>query len=276
VPILDDGTPELVETVNLVLSSPTNAVLGTPITATLSILDDDALATVQFSPVAFSVDEGSGPANIAVGLSKVSGVAVTVTYSTSAGTATAGLDYTDTTAQLVFNPGETLKTFPVSIVNDALDETDETVNLALSLPQNATLGTPDHVATLTILDNDNAPTVQFSASGYTVNEGSNTATITATLSAPSGFTVTVGYSTSDFTALAPSDYLTATGTLTFAPLQTSRTFTVTIVPDALDEANEIVNLALSNPNNATLGATGAATLTIVDNDFGIYLPLILR
>jgi Calx-beta domain-containing protein len=266
VTIVNDLVQEPVETVNLALSTPVNDVLGTPITATLSILDNDAPPTVQFSPAAFSVSEGSGPADIAVGLSHISGVPVTVTYSTSAGTATAGLDYTDTTGQIVFNPGEALKTFPVTLVPDTLDESDETVHLALTNPISATLGAPDDQATLTILDDDPQPTVQFSASGYSVNEASSTATITATLSAPSGLTVTVGYATSNVTALAGSDYVTATDTLTFTAGVTNATFTVPILPDALDEANEIVNLALSTPNNATLGATSAATLTIVDDD----------
>jgi hypothetical protein len=266
VTILNDAALESIETVNLALSGPTNGVLGTPSSAVLSILDDDSPPTVQFSPAAVSVNEGNGSADIEVSLSVAAGLPVTVTYATSDGTATAGADYTATNGQLVFNIGETSKTFNVPLMNDALDEPDETVNLTLSNPENATLGTPDDVGMLTIVDNDDAPTVQFSASGYSVNEGSSTATITATLSAQSGFTVTVGYSTSDFTALAPSDYGTATGTLTFAPLQTSRTFTVPIVNDALDEADEVVNLTLSSPNNATLGATGAAALTIADDD----------
>ncbi len=266
VPITDDLTFELNETVLLALSVPISASLGVPSTASSTILDNDSPPTVQFDPAAFSVNENSSSAIIQVSLSVVAGAPVTVTYATSDGTALAGSDYTATTNQLVFNTGETIKTFTVPILNDALDETDETVNLALSNPQNATLGTPDDVATLTILDNDNPPTVQFSASGFSVSEASSTATITATLSAPSGLTVTVGYGTSDFTALAGSDYVTATGTLTFTAGATNATFTVPIVNNTLNEADEIVNLTLSSPNNATLGANSSAALTILDND----------
>jgi len=266
VPITDDISFESNETVNLALSLPVSATLGAPSTATLTIVDNDSPPTVQFNPASFSVNESNSSAIIQVSLSVAAGVTVTVDYATSNGTALAGSDYLTATGTLTFTIGQVSRTFNVPIVNDALDEADETVNLALSSPQNATLGTPDDVALLTILDNDNPPTVQFSASGFSVGEASSTATITATLSAPSGLTVTVGYSTSDFTALAPSDYGAASGTLTFPAGQTTQTFTVPIVNDALNEADESVNLTMSSPNNATLGANSSAALTILDND----------
>ena len=110
VPILNDPSLESIETVNLTLSNPVSATLGTPVTATLSILDDDSPPTVQFNPASFSVNENTSSAIIEVSLSVAAGVPVTVTYATSDGTATAGTDYTATTNQLVFNPGETNKT----------------------------------------------------------------------------------------------------------------------------------------------------------------------
>jgi uncharacterized repeat protein (TIGR01451 family) len=108
--------------------------------------------------------------------------------------------------------------------------------------------------------------VQFSSPAYSVGEAAGTATITVTLSAPSGRVVTVDYATGDGTAVAPGDYTATSGTLTFAVGQTSRTFTVTVVNDTLNEGNETVALTLSNPGNASLGVPNAATLTIVDDD----------
>ena len=110
------------------------------------------------------------------------------------------------------------------------------------------------------------PAVQFSAGNFSVGEAAGTATITATLSAASQWTITANYATSNGTALAGSDYLAATGTLTFTPGVTMTTFTVSVMDDALDEPNETIALALSNPVNATLGPLNLATLTILDDD----------
>ena len=117
--------------------------------------------------------------------------------------------------------------------------------------------------------------MQFSGGAYSVNEAGGSATITVTLSSVSAYTATVHYATSNGTATAGSDYTTASGTLTFAPGITSQAFVVPITDDTITEGNETVNLTLSNPNNATLGSSSTATLTIVEGYF-IYLPLIKR
>jgi hypothetical protein len=110
---------------------------------------------------------------------------------------------------------------------------------------------------------DNSLTVQFSASEYYVAEDGGTATILVTLSAPSSQTVTVDYSTSDGTATAPTDYLPASGTLTFAPGQTSASFQVTINNAGFSQ-NLYVNLTLGNVSgDAELGEPFLAELTIV-------------
>jgi hypothetical protein len=110
------------------------------------------------------------------------------------------------------------------------------------------------------------PTVQFDRANYSVNEDGVTATITVTLDMPPTLPVSVTYQTSDDTATAGSDYTAVSDTLAFAPSETSQTFTVPITDDTMDEANENLNLTLSSPVNATLGAQSSAVLTIVDND----------
>src|SRR5262249_40141509 len=108
---------------------------------------------------------------------------------------------------------------------------------------------------------------QFSNAAYSVNENGGTATITVTRTSGSDGAVTVNYATSNGTATAGSDYTTSGGTLTFAARETSKTFTIPILHDAVVEGSEAVNLVLSSPTGgATLGNQNTAVLSIVDDD----------
>ena len=88
---------------------------------------------------------------------------MTVNYAATGGTATGGgVDYTLASGTLTFNPGVTSQVVNVTVVNDALDEDDETVAVTLSAPSNATLGAQT-THTYTIADDDATPSVQFAA-----------------------------------------------------------------------------------------------------------------
>ena len=82
------------------------------------------------------------------------------------------------------------------------------------------------------------------------NTGTVSATFTVTLSAASNQPITVAYATADHTATAGSDYQAASGTLTFAPGETSKTITVPVIGDRLPEPNEYFAVNLSGPTNA--------------------------
>jgi len=187
---------------------------------------------------------------------------VTVDYATSNGTATAGEDYTATSGTLTFAPGDTTKTFTVAVLADSIDEANETATITLSNASNASIS--DATGTLTITDDDDPPSL--SIDDVTVDPESDTnATFTVILSAASGKTVTVDYATSNGTATAGTDYTATSGTLTFAPCDTTKTFTVAVLADSTDEANETATITFSNASNASISdATG--TLTIIDDD----------
>ncbi|KAF0249046.1 MAG: Endoglucanase, partial [bacterium] len=266
VPVLDDFLAEVDETVNLALSNPTGATLGTPSTAVLTITNVPKPGTLQFSTATYSVAENGSSATITVTRTNGSEGSVTVDYATSNGTATAGADYTAALGTLTFANSITSQTFTVPVLDDFVAEVDETVNLALSNPTvGATLGTPS-TAVLTITNVPKPGTLQFSAATYSVAENGSSATITITRANGSEGSVSVNYATSDGTATAGADYTAASGTLTFANGVTSQTFTVPIVDDLIDEVDETVNLSLSNPTGAILGTPSTALLTITDND----------
>ncbi len=118
---------------------------------------------VQFTASTYFVDENvsGGLATINVQVSAVptqTANTITVTYTTADGTATAGVDYGTATGQLVFAPNDSaVKSFTVTIINDSLPESDETINLILQEPKNATLGGRS-VAQLVIRNDDASPT----------------------------------------------------------------------------------------------------------------------
>ncbi len=110
------------------------------------------------------------------------------------------------------------------------------------------------------------PVVQFSAANYDVNEGDVFVTITVNRSGDTTIASTVDFATSNGTATQTRDYEVANGTLSFAAGETSKTFRVLIVDDAYVEASETINLTVSNPGGAVLGAMATATVTVADND----------
>lgn len=113
-----------------------------------------------------------------------------------------------------------------------------------------------------------AGTLQFSLSGYSVNEHGITATITVIRVGGSQGAVSVSYQASDGSATQPADYLPAAGMLSWADGDAApKTFQITIVNDLFVEGDETVNLTLSNPQGgAVVGSPDTAVLTIVDDD----------
>ena len=98
------------------------------------------------------------------------------------------------------------------------------------------------------------------------NAGEAAVAFTVKLSRPSAETVTVRYGTSNRTATAPADYVAVPGTtLTFAPGETSKTVTVMVKGDLLDETDETFRLLLGSATGATV-VDNEGVCTIIDND----------
>lgn len=272
VPITNDTTVEGDETVAITLSAAVGATLGNPSGAVLTILDDDTAPpppssdTVQFQSAVSYINEGAGTATITVTRSGAGGGPVTVNYVSSNGTAVAPADYTAVSGALSWAAGDyASKSFTVPIVDDALVEPNESINLALSDPSGASLGTQSG-AQLYIANND----VYFnlSASSYSVNETAGSVTITVYRSGGSPGAFSVDYATGNGSAQAGADYTAVSGTLTWASGQYGgKTFVIPILDDTLPEPQETVNIALSNPTNgAKLGTVSSAVLNIFSNE----------
>jgi uncharacterized delta-60 repeat protein len=112
---------------------------------------------------------------------------------------------------------------------------------------------------------DQGGSVEFASASYSADEGGN-ATIAVRRTGSTIGSVTVNYLTIDGTAVAGADYVAQAGALLFGPGETNKVFTVPILPDALMEPTETVNLVLGNPiGGVILGPNQPATLTIINN-----------
>lgn len=174
VTIVGDRLDENNETFSLIVGGPEVANgLGTG-----TIIDDDPTPSVALA-AGPTVSENAGPATFTVGLSAPSGRDVSVAFATADGSATAPGDYITTTGRVTIPAGATSRPVSVPIVDDSAVEGQETFDLRLSAPTNATLGSAG--ATATIVDNDVPPPPPAPTSG-----SSGTPTATPGSTAPAG------------------------------------------------------------------------------------------
>jgi hypothetical protein len=147
----------------------------------------------------------------------------------------------------------------------------------LSNAQGGGVTITDNQGAAIITDTDPEPTIRID--DVTVNEGDTGTTpmvFTVRLSAASGQTIAVNFTTTNSSAVQPGDFVAQTGTLTFAPGITSQTLTVAVNGDGDVEANEQLVVTLSQPLNATLDNSTAIgrilnddLRTLVINDIAI-------
>ena len=259
-----DTLDEANDTYTLNLSNATNATI-LDASGTGTINDDDPLPSLSIDDVTVTEgDSGSVTATFTVTLSTISGRTVSVDYAAANGTATAPGDYLGTGGTLIFAAGETTKTVTVQVNGDTLDEANESYFVNLSNPSNATV--TDGQGLGTINDDDPMPSLVIDDVSVTEGDaGTTNANFTVSLSSLSGQSVTVDFATANGTAIAPGDYTARTGTLTFTAGQLTRTITVAVNPDTIDEVNETYFLNLSNATNATI-ADNQGVGTIIDDD----------
>ena len=252
VPILEDSLIEVDETFTVTL---TNVVGGT-------LADDTAIATItdndtpSLSIDDVSVDEAAGSAVFTVTRAGDTAPIILVDFTSVDDTATAGSDYTLVIGQLTFLSGETSQIITVPILEDTLNEGDETFTVTLSNAFNATLADDTGIGTIT--DND-MPILSIDDVGVVETVGN--ALFTVTRSGDTNTVVSVDYASADVSAVAGADYTAVSGPLTFLTGETSQTITVPILADGLVEVDETFSVILSNAVGATLADdTGVGTI----------------
>ena len=231
-----------------------------------------AVATLIFPSVSIfstSVVEGnSGLTNalFQVTLSSPSPLPVSMNYSTSPNTATAGVDYIPTNGVLVFAPGETNKFIAVAVIGDTLNEANEFFYVFLSSLVNASFTSSSAIAT--IINDDPLPLLTINdVSLVEGNVGTTNAVFNVSLSPVSGQSVTVSYATANGTAVNGTDYFGISGTLTFLAGETNKTLTIPVVGNITVEPDKTFFVNLSNPFNAVFAKSQGLGTIINDDGF---------
>ena len=262
IPVLNDTTREADEDFTVVLSNESGAeISATDNPGTATIHDDDPAPTISIAGA--NVLESSGLASFAVTLSNPSSTAISVQYATSAGSATGDADYTTASSTLNFAANETAQTIDVAILDDDIDEANETFTVTLSSPTgDAGIAAGSGAATGTIIDDDQMP--RISVDDVTAAEG-DSLTFDVTLSNPSSSPISVQVATANGTTKS-GDFTAVTATLDFSAEEVSETFTVQTTQDTIHEASETFFVDLSNPSTTATILDDQGVGTVTDDD----------
>lgn len=251
--------------------------LGSKREIPLTITDDDPsprLAVSDASPA--TTPEGSDMTFTVSRTGATSALPVTVVYTAVSGTATSGSDFPVTTGTLGWGPGDNSnRTVTVHANDDALDEADEGLTLVLSSPTNA--GITDASGAGTISDTDDPPAISIADGADAEDDGF--VQLEVTLDGPAAQTVTVDWTTAangsataqpfgptNSCLFTQNDYVSATGTVTFAAGDQSETILVPTCPDTDLESDETFSVFLMNPTYATTVTDGTGVGTILNDD----------
>lgn len=210
-----------------------------------------------------SVLEGDGEVALTVRLPQAQEQAVTVDYQTRNGTARNGQEYVTANGSLTFAPGETEKTVSVTLLDDALDESDKTFVFVVA--ERPATGVSASTRVVTIVDDDPTPSLILADAAIAEGETRRIVSLTARLSAPSGQSASVGYRTLDGRARSGSDYLPASGSLLFPPGATEVRLPLTILGDPYTEPDESFFLVLDPLVNVTADRT-TVRVTLTNDD----------
>jgi len=261
-----DQTFEADETLVVRIGNATNATIGEG-DATGTIVNDDPMPAISIEDA--SVFEGNGGITnmvFTVTQSAVSGLATSVEFATSDGTATAPADYIAASGTITIPAGSMSSTLAVAVIGDLSSEGDETLTVSLA---NAVHGTISRATAIGTIHDDDAETViTVEATDASATEGGDTATFTFTRAGSVTEPLTVLFTTGG-TATLNADYtLTPPGatSVTFLAGQSTATKTVTALVDAAIEPDETVILALAPGGLYSIGSPSVATVIIEHGD----------
>lgn len=263
--VTDDSLDEPDETVIFTMGTPSGGDVSSaaPATHTVTITDNDSV-TVSFSAASQTVGEGVGTVTVTATRTGATSFDITVPYTVS-GTAANPADHNAASGSITILAANSSGSTTFTVVNDAIDETDESVVFTMGTPSGGTVSaTAPTTHTVTIADDDVAGFLIVQSGGGTqVTEGGASDTITVQLTSQPLANVTI-------TPVAGPQFTFSPASLTFTPgnFNVPQTVTITAVDDDQVEPTRTDTLSgnatSADPNyNRSLGSV---TVTIIDND----------
>ncbi len=269
VPILRDPRVTGPVSFGVNLSNPSApAQLLNPFAAVVVIIDTDP--GVGFTTNTFATVKSADNVVITLFRTNETPDTVSVDYSTTNGTAVAGVDYLATSGTAVFTNGAASASFVVPLVNNRVADSDKSFEVLLSGASEGVAILPPARASV-IIANDLSG-LGFSSPAFTVRENAVNATIEVVRSGYTNSVVSVEYATQAGSATPGSHYVETSGSLTFLPGETEKTFSVIILDNTLLDVDHTVLLSLKNPSGNGVLSSPAATLTILEDDGSFIVP----
>ena len=256
-----DPWPEPQRTLTVTLEDPAAyTLLGAPTTAEVVVEDSDQLPAVDIAAVG-PVSETAGTFDLVITRSQNLAVPVTVEYGPGTqGTATEGEDYTFPRGTLELAPGETRRIVPITVVDDASAEPDETVYVTAGYRTDR--GGSGDVEVIRIVDDEQTAIVGFAEPTVAVQEDAGGVDLTVTRTGNTTIASSVRYEKLG----AWDSVLLEPGTIEFAPGETSKTLHLTVVDDDLPDLDDHARITLQDAGAGTWLARPTATVTVLAND----------
>ena len=231
---------------------------------TVNVTDDDppTSLTVSFGAPTYTVAEG-GSATVTVTLSDDPEQTVTIPITRMDQDGASSDDYSGVPPNVVFNSGDTAKTFTFMATPDTLDDDGESVKLTFgTLPTDPVVVTPGSTneTVISIADDDGAGLV-IDTTALTVDEDGSAIFSVKLATQPTG-NVTVSVTSSDTSAATVSP---ASRTFNTSNWNMDQTFTVSGVDDT-DAQDETLTVSLSASGADYARVTGSVTVNVTDDD----------
>ena len=235
----------------------------------VSITDDDVPPVkVSFGSASYTVAEGAS-VTVTVTLDADPERTVTIPITKANEEGASGDDYSGVPASVIFNNGETSKTFTFTATHDTVDDDGESVKLGFgnTLPSRVTAGSPSETV-VSITDDDVPPVmVSFDSTTYSATEGGADAVVTVRLSTPATRQVDIPVTAKGSNGATPDDWTGAPTVLTFNTDDTERSFTLVAFNDTAEDNGETVELGFGDlPGEFVKGSPATARVTLINDD----------